>query len=97
MSLTPWLLTAVPLLWAFLAARRVVALLGDDDVRRLGGFGALRVDVLDAGAGFIGAYTLVTLVVALLGSGAHVQPSLFGAVLGGLVLSLVAARAGRLR
>ncbi len=89
-SLTPWLLTAVPLVWAFLAGRRVLGLLGDDDVRRLGGFGALRVDVLDAGAGFTGSYTLVTLVVALLSRGAHVQPSLVGAVLGGLLLSLLA-------
>jgi hypothetical protein len=90
LSLTPWLLTAVPLVWAFLAARRVVALLGDEDVRRLGGFGALRVDVLDAGVGFTGSYTVVTLLVALLSRGAHVQPSVPGAVLGGLLLSLVA-------
>jgi hypothetical protein len=90
LSLTPWLLAAVPLVWAFLAARRVVALLGDEDVRRLGGFGALRVDVLDAGVGFTGSYTVVALVVALLSHGARVQPSVPGAVLGGLLLSLVA-------
>ena len=59
LSLTPWLLTAIPLVGAVLAGRRVVALVGDDDkeVRRLGHFGAPRVDVLEAGAGFVGAYT----------------------------------------
>jgi hypothetical protein len=90
LSLTPWLLTALPLVTAVLAARRVVALLGDDDVRRLGGFGALRADALDAGAGFTGAYALVTVAVALLARSAQVQPSLVGSVLGGLVLSVVA-------
>lgn len=92
LSLTPWLLTAIPLVGAVLAARRVVALVGDDDeeVRRLGHFGAPRVDVLEAGAGFVGAYTLATVGVALLSRSAQVHPSPAGAVVGGLIVSLVA-------
>ena len=90
LSLVPWLLTAVPLATAVVAARRVVSLLGDEDVRRLRGFGALRVDVLDAGAGFTGTYTLVTLAVALLVQTPRVHPSLVGSVLGGFVLSVAA-------
>ena len=90
LSLVPWLLTAVPLATAVVAARRVVSLLGDEDVRRLRGFGALRVDVLDAGAGFTGTYTLVTLAVALLVQTPQVHPSLVGSVLGGFVLSVAA-------
>ena len=90
LSLVPWLLTAVPLATAVVAARRVVSLLGVEDVRRLRGFGALRVDVLDAGAGFTGTYTLVTLAVALLVQTPQVHPSLVGSVLGGFVLSVAA-------
>ena len=84
-SLTPLLLTVVPLVIATMAARRVLMQLDDGPPRRLNGWGGLRRDVADAALSFAGSYAAVGLVVVLVTAGdpLHASP-----------LSAVAATAG---
>lgn len=90
-SLTPWLLTAIPLGVAIITARRVLVQIGDVRPRRLRRLGGLRRDVAVMGAAFTASYTTVGLVVALVTSGHPLHASLLGSVLGAAVVSALAA------
>lgn len=80
-SMTPWLLAALPLGFAVLAARRVLAQLDDRKPRRLRRGGGLRRDVADAGVSFTGSYAAVGLLVALATSGHPLHASVLGSAL----------------
>jgi hypothetical protein len=88
-SLTPWLLTAVPLVVATIAARRILMQLDDGRPRRFKGWGGLRRDVADAGLPFALSYAAVGLVVALATAGAPLHASLLGSVRGSAVVGAV--------
>ena len=81
-SLMPWLLTAIPLVIATIAARRILVQLDDGRPRRFEGFGGLRRDIADAGLPFVASYAAVGLVVALATAGDPLHASAWGAVLG---------------
>lgn len=80
-SLTPWLLTAIPLVIATTAARRILMQLDDGRPRRFQGWGGLRRDVADAGLPFVGSYAAVGLVVALVTAGDPLHASALESVL----------------
>ena len=88
-SLMPWLLTAIPLVIATVAARRVVMQLDDGRPLRFKAWGGLRRDVVDAGLAFVFAYTAVGLAISLVTAGQPLRPSVVGAVLGTAVVGLV--------
>ncbi len=88
-SLMPWLLTAIPLVVATIAARRVLVQLDDGRPRRFERWGGLRRDVADAGLAFVASYAAVGLVVALATSGDPLHASVLGSVLGTAVLGAV--------
>ena len=90
-SLTPLLLTAIPLVVATIAARRIAVQLDDGRPRRFSGWGGLRRDVADAGLSFVCAYAAVGLVVALVTSGQPLRPSVWGSVLGTAVVGVVSS------
>ena len=81
-SLTPWLLTAIPLVVAALAARRILRQLDDGRPRRVRGLGGLRLDVADAGLSFIASYAAVGFLVALATTRDPLHASLVGSVVG---------------
>jgi len=87
-SLTPLLLTAIPLVVATVAARRIAVQLDDGRPRRFSGWGGLRRDVADAGLSFVSAYAAVGLVVALVTAGQPLRPSVWGSVLGTAVIGV---------
>jgi hypothetical protein len=74
-SLTPLLLSVVPLVIATMAARPVLMQLDDGPPRRLNGFGGLRRDVADAALSFAASYAAVGLVVALATAGEPLHAS----------------------
>ena len=88
-SLTPWLLTAIPLGVAIIAARRVLAQLDDRRPRRFE-WGGLRRDVAASGVSFITSYAAVGLLVALATSRHPLHASVPGSVLGTAVIGAVA-------
>jgi len=88
-SLMPWLLTAIPLVVATSAARRIVVQLDDGRPLRLRRWGGLRRDVADAGVAFVSSYAAVGLVVALATSRDPLHASVPGAVLGSAVVGTV--------
>jgi hypothetical protein len=81
-SLTPWLLTAIPLVVATLAARRILRQLDDGRPRRLRGLGGLRRDVAEAGLTFVASYAAVGLVVALATARDPLHASVLGSFFG---------------
>jgi Family of unknown function (DUF6350) len=88
-SLTPWLLTAVPLFAATIAARRILAQLDHRHPRRFRRWGGLRRDVADAGLAFVSSYAAVGLVASLATSGHPLRASALGSVLGTAVVGTV--------
>jgi hypothetical protein len=87
-SLMPWLLTAIPLVVATIAARRILVQLTDNRPRRLQRWGGLRRDVAEAGGAFVCSYAAVGLVVALATSRDPLHASMPGSVLGAAVLAM---------
>jgi hypothetical protein len=85
-SLTPWLLCAIPVAVASIAARRILAQLDDARPRRFKGWGKLRRDVAEAGLSFVFAYACVGLGVALATSGGPLRASVLGSVLSAAVV-----------
>lgn len=85
-SLTPWLLTAIPLVVATIAARRILMQLDDDRPRRYEALGGLRRDIADVGLSFVSSYAAVGLVVALATADDPLHASIFGSVLSTAVL-----------
>jgi Family of unknown function (DUF6350) len=85
-SLAPWLLTAIPLVIATIAARRILMQLDDRRPRRFKGWGGLRRDVADAGLTFACSYAAVGLVVALATAGDPLHASVLGSVVGTAVV-----------
>jgi len=88
-SLTPLLLTAIPLVIATTAARRILARLERGSPSRLSGRGGLRRDVAVAGLTFASSYAAVGLVVAVATAGDPLHASLPGSVAGTLVVGVV--------
>jgi hypothetical protein len=93
-SLTPLLLTAVPLAVATVAARRVFMQLDDGHPRRFNRWPGLRRDVADAGLGFVLSYTVVGLVVALATAGDPLSAPVLPAVAGTFVVAAVSVLTG---
>lgn len=89
-SLMPWLLTAIPLGIAIIAARRVLAQLDDERPRRFETRGG---DVANVAVAFIGSYAAVGLLVALATSGHPLHASALGSVLGTAVVGAMAVLA----
>ena len=88
-SLTPLLLTVVPLVVSTMAARRILLQLDDERPRRLNGWGGLRRDVGQAGLIFTASYAAIGLIVALASAGAPLHASLQGSVVGTTVVGTV--------
>ena len=88
-SLMPMLLTAVTLVVATIAARRIVRQLDAGRPRRFKRWGGLRRDVADAGIAFVSSYAAVGLVVALATSGQPLRASVWGSVVGTAVVGAV--------
>ena len=88
-SLTPLLLTAIPVVVATMAARRILMQLEDGRPRRFKGWGGLRRDVADATVTFAVSYAAVGLVVALATAGDPLHASLLSAGLGAAVVGLL--------
>lgn len=92
-SLTPLLLTAVPLAVATVAARRVFIRLDDGHPPRFNRWPGLRRDVAEAGLGFVLSYTVVGLVVALATAGEPLSAPVLRAVAGTFVVAVVSVLA----
>lgn len=88
-SLMPWLLTAIPLLAATIAARRILVQLDDRRPSRLRRCGGLRRDVAEASACFVFSYAAVGLAVALATHTDPLRASVWGAVLGTTIVAAV--------
>lgn len=88
-SLTPWLLTAIPLVVATIAARRIVMQLDDGRPRRYKRWGGLRRDVADAGLSFVSSYVAVGLVVVFATAGDPLHATLWRSVLATAVVGSV--------
>lgn len=88
-SLMPWLLTAIPLVAATIAARRILVQLDDRRPRRFVRWGGLRRDVAEAGLSFVSSYAAVGLAVALAIRTHPLRASVWGAVLGTAVVGAV--------
>ena len=88
-SLMPMLLTAIALVVATIAARRIVRQLDAGRPRRFNRWGGLRRDVADAGIAFVSSYAAVGLVVALATSGQPLRASVWGSVVGTAVVGAV--------
>ena len=88
-SLMPWLLTAIPLVIATVAARRVVMQLDDDRPHRFTRWGGLRRDVAAAGLAFVTSYAAVGLTISLVTAGQPLHASIPGSLLGTAVVGLV--------
>lgn len=88
-SLMPWLLTAIPLLAATIAARRILVQLDDRRPSRLRRCGGLRRDVAEASASFVFSYAAVGLAVALATHTDPLRASVWGAVLGTTIVAAV--------
>ena len=89
-SLVPWLLTAIPLVVATIAARRVLAQLDVDTRHRFTRLGGLRGDVADTGVAFIASYAAVGLLVAVATASHPLHASVMGSVLGATAVGALA-------
>ena len=92
-SLMPWLLTAIPLVAATIAARRILVQLDDGHARRFRRWGGLRRDVAEAGIAFVTSYAAVGLVVALVTARDPLHASVSGSVLGATVVGVASVLA----
>ena len=92
-SLMPLMLTAIVLVVATVAARRIVVQLDDGRPRRFKRWGGLRRDVADAGLAFVASYAAAGLVVALATSGEPLRASVWGSVLGTAVVGAISMMA----
>ena len=92
-SLTPWLLTAIPLGVAIMAARRVLVQVGDGRTRGFETRGGPGRDVATLAVAFVAAYAAVGLLVALATSGRPLHASALGSVLGTAVIGALAVLA----
>ncbi len=88
-SLMPWLLTAIPLVAATIAARRILVQLDGRRPSRLRWCGGLRRDVAEAALSFVFSYGAVGLAVAVATHADPLRASMGGAVLGTVVVSSV--------
>ncbi|MEP7016511.1 MAG: DUF6350 family protein [Actinomycetota bacterium] len=88
-SLMPWFLTAIPLVIATVAARRIAIQLDDGRPLRFKGWGGLRRDVADAALAFTSAYAAVGLAISLFTARQPLHASVLGSFLGTAVLGLV--------
>ncbi|MEP7369280.1 MAG: DUF6350 family protein [Dermatophilaceae bacterium] len=88
-SLMPWLLTAIPVAIATVAARRVVRVLDDARPTRFRHWGGLRRDVADAGLAFVFSYAAVGLAISLVTNGQPLHASVLGSFLGTAVVGLL--------
>jgi hypothetical protein len=88
-SLTPWLLAAIPLVIATLAARRILVQLDDVRPLRFERWGGVRRDVADAGLFFVLSYSAVGLTIALATSTHPLHTSVLGSVLNTALLGAV--------
>jgi hypothetical protein len=88
-SLAPWLLTAIPLVVATIAARRILIQLDYGHPRRFTRWGGLRRDVADASLTFVSSYAAVGLVVALATARDPLHASVLGSVVGTAVVGAV--------
>jgi hypothetical protein len=88
-SLTPLLLTAIPVVVATRAARRILMQLEDGRPRRFKRWGGLRRDVAEATVTFAVSYAAVGLVVALATAGDPLHASLVSAGLGAAVVGVL--------
>jgi Family of unknown function (DUF6350) len=88
-SLAPWLLTAIPLVVATMAARRILMQLDSGYPRRCKRWGGLRRDVADAGLTFVSSYAAVGLVVSLGTARDPLRASVWGSVMGTAVVGAV--------
>lgn len=88
-SLTPLLLTTIPLVIATIAARRIFRQLDDGRPGRLSRWGGVRRDVVDVALFFISAYVCVGLVVALITAGEPLHASVLGSAVGTAVVGMV--------
>ena len=96
-SLMPMLLTAVPLVVATIAARRILVQLDNRRPRRLSGWADVRRDVVQAIVAFASGYAAVGLVVALVTAGEPLHASLWGSVMGTAVVGTAAVLVALLR
>ena len=92
-SLTPLLLTAIPLVVATIATRRVFMQLDHRRPPRLKRWGGLRRDVADAGVAVVSSYAAMGLVVALATAGDPLHASVLGSVMGTAVVGAVSVLA----
>ena len=92
-SLTPLLLTAIPLVVATIATRRVLMQLDHRRPPRLKRWGGLRRDVADAGVAVVSSYAAVGLLVALATAGDPLHASVLGSVVGTAVVGAVSVLA----
>lgn len=88
-SLMPLLLTAITLVVATIAARRIVVQFDAGRPRRFTRWGGLRRDVADAGLAFVCSYAAVGLAVALASAGQPLHASVWGSVVGTAVVGVV--------
>jgi hypothetical protein len=88
-SLMPLLLTAIPLVIATMAARRILMQLDDGSPRRLSRWGGLRRDVAEAAITFTLSYAAVGLVVALATVADPLHASLMSAGTGTAMVGVV--------
>lgn len=89
-SLVPWLLAAIPLGVAVIAARRVLQQVDDTRPGRFQRLGGLRRDVVDVGVAFVVSYAAVGLVVALATAGDPLHAKVLSAVLATAVVGVLA-------
>ena len=96
-SLMPMLLTAIPLVVATIAARRILMQLDDQRPRRLSGWVDVRRDVVEASVAFVSGYAVVGLVVALVTAGDPLHASVVGSVMGTAVVGAASVLIALLR
>ncbi len=96
-SLMPMLLTAIPLVVATIAARRILMQLDDQRPRRLSGWADVRRDVVEASVAFVSGYAVVGLVVALVTAGDPLHASVVGSVMGTAVVGAASVLIALLR
>ncbi|NMM33904.1 MAG: hypothetical protein HHJ13_07885, partial [Phycicoccus sp.] len=92
-SMTPWLLTAIPLGIATIAVRRVLVQIDDERPRRSETRGGPGRDVANVAVAFVCSYTGVGLLIALATSGQPLHASALGSVLGTAVVGAMAVLA----
>lgn len=88
LTLVPLLLTVVVVLVGTWSAQRLTTRLSRSPGRRLARLGGLRLDVAIEGVAFVGAYSVLGLIGSLAARSATLQPDLWGAARGFLLVGL---------